>query len=349
MKKQILLALLVSLCFYTLKAQLVITQPTSINALVNSFILSGVTATNVTYTGDTNAIGSFTGGNSTNLGINNGIILTTGVVNGTPSFNSPAISFASTYNSQPGDALLQSLVQGVSTYDASVLEFDLVPVGNILEFQYVFGSEEYPEFVGSSYNDVFAFFISGSNPAGGNYNNDNIALIPGTTNVVCINNVNSASFSSYYVNNSSGSSFVFDGFTTVLLAQLSVLPGSTYHLKMAVADVGDGIYDSGVFLKAQSMKSYLYTGIDEKSIQKCSVSPNPLTSNSVLNINIKNTGTVKILVKDLSGKEIYRKHQEIFSSGMQKISLDGLIINGSGIYLMQVETSDFTEIIKIIR
>ncbi len=123
-------------------------------------------------------------------------------------------------------------------------------------FRYVFGSEEYPEWVGSSYNDVFGFFVTGPKPNGlGTYNSYNVALIPGTSLPVTINNVNANSYSQYYVNNGSGTTIVYDGFTTVLTAMLVVVPCEQYHIKLAVGDAGDSQYDSGIFLEANSFSS----------------------------------------------------------------------------------------------
>jgi hypothetical protein len=327
---------------------MVITHASSMTALVNNFILTGVTASNIVYTGDSSAVGSFTGGNATNLGLNDGIILTTGSIDSLPHINDTATKFANTDNGQPGDALLNTYGP-FGSFNAAVLEFDLIPVGNVLEFQYVFASEEYPEYVGMSFNDIFGFFISGINPVGGNYANVNIALIPGTAAPVCINNVNAGSYSTYYVDNAAGTTIVFDGFTTVLIAQASVVPGTTYHLKMALADVGDNIFDSGIFLKAQSMKSYMYVGVEENETHHFSIAPNPIGSDSKLNLNLLHAGKVNLTVSDISGKVVYSRSESFSADGPQQISMDGFSQCASGIYLMKVETDDFTEIQKIVK
>ena len=349
MKKSILILAFFCFCMFSSKAQLIVNQPTSITQLVNNFILSGVSASNILYAGDSNAVGSFLNGNTTNLGMNDGIILTTGVINGTPAIGDSASAFSSTSNNQSGDALLNSLIPGYTTNDATVLEFDLVPIGNILEFQYVFASEEYPEFVGSSFNDVFGFFISGPNPGGGNYLNENIATLPGTSIPVTIDNVNSSSYPQYYIDNTGGTSLVFDGFTTVLMAQASVVPSSTYHLKMAIADAGDFIYDSGIFLKAQSMKSYMLTNVDEKEIPNFSISPNPLSADSKLSINLTTAGKVKINISDITGKVVYGAEENL-SVGLQQVSLSQFYTNcKAGIYMMHIQSDNFTELQKIIK
>jgi len=217
----------------------------------NVLIGQGVTVSNITYNGDIGSIGEFSNGSATNLGIGSGIVLSSGNVIDIPQSSD---FDASTIFSNSGDNDL-NVISSAATEDATVLEFDFIPLSDIISFQYVFGSEEYPEWVGSSFNDIFAFFITGPNPLGGNYNKKNIALIPGTTIPVAINNVNNGSYSTYYVDNLSGTTIVYDGFTTVLTAQIAVNRCSSYHIKIAIADAGDGALDSGVFLEAYSFST----------------------------------------------------------------------------------------------
>jgi hypothetical protein len=193
-----------------------------------------------------------------NFPIDMGIILSTGNI-----FNvyGPNFNGSTTHNfNLPGDSLLGSTVGTVNTYDAAFIEFDYIPFTNVISFEYVFGSEEYPEYVNSSFNDVFGFFVSGPNPYGGNYTNQNVAIVPGTTNTpVAINNVNNGSSGvgpctncAYFVDNTGGLGVMFDSYTTSLPVYLEMIPFATYHIKIVVADVADGIYDSGVFLKQNS-------------------------------------------------------------------------------------------------
>jgi len=230
----------------------------------NILVGSGVTVSNVTYTGHPNAIGSFTtGANATNLGFSSGILLASGLVNTAlgPNTNTGA----GTNLNYPGDPLLNTLITPHTTYDAAILQFDFVPLSDTIKFRYVFGSEEYPEFVNSSFNDVFGFFVSGGfNPATWTpFVNQNIAIIPGTVNTpVSINNVNNGTNNTgpcvncaFYVNNTGGMWIEYDGLTTVLTASLHVVPCVSYSLKLAIADAGDGILDSGVFLEANSFMS----------------------------------------------------------------------------------------------
>ena len=242
-------------------AQLNVSTALTPTQLVQNILVGGgVTVTNVVFGGGANSAGNFLNGNTTNLGLNEGIVLSSGVVNGSnaqPLLSSPASSFVSWTNGSGSDPQLATLIPGYTINDATVLQFDFNPLGDTIKFRYVFGSEEYPEWVGSSFNDVFGFFVSGPNPSGGNYTNYNIAFIPGTSLPVTIDNVNSGSWSSYYVDNQGlgGTTIVYDGFTTVLTAWCLVTPCTPYHIKIAVGDAGDSAYDSAVFLEANSFSS----------------------------------------------------------------------------------------------
>jgi len=277
--KRLVLILTLTLFFHFIgSAQLNVNSGMTPTQLVQNVLVgTGVTVSNVTFTGGVNALGNFSNGNTTNLGLNNGVVMCTGSIFDIPQAVS---NFASIDLGLPGDADLDALTSN-SSYDAAVLAFDFVPISDTIKFRYVFGSEEYPEFVGSTYNDVFGFIVNGPNPSGGNYVNRNIALIPGTALPVTINNVNAGSYSTYFVDNQGlgGTTIVYDGFTTVLTAWLKVTPCQQYHIKMAVGDIGDGIYDSGVFLEANSFTS------NSTSVQTTYTNPSVSTSTAVEGCN----------------------------------------------------------------
>ncbi|UPT66951.1 MAG: choice-of-anchor L domain-containing protein [Sphingobacteriales bacterium JAD_PAG50586_3] len=224
-------------------AQLVVSPPPGGNnytqLLQNFFVGGGVTVSNVTYTGNAIAIGSFTAGPNTNLNMPSGIIMTTG--NRATAIGPNNSGSAGTDLPNPGIAQLNALAGG-PTYDGAQLQFNFVTQSNVATFKYIFGSEEYPEFVGSV-NDVFAFFIQGP----GYPNWTNIALLPNGT-PVSINNVNQNINSTYYFPNTPNSLIQYDGFTRPLTATANVQPCQTYTIRICIADAFDGIYDSGVFL-----------------------------------------------------------------------------------------------------
>lgn len=216
----------------------------------------GITISNAVITCDTNAHGTFNGVLS-NVGINAGLVLSTGSIFDLHGPN--ANGGTSTMLNAPGDADMSTLTTQV-TYDACILEFDFVPVGDTLLFNYVFGSEEYPEFVNSAFNDGFAMWLSGP----GYTVPTNVAKLPGTGIDVTVNNVNAGTNPGFYVDNGDGGTapqnadttvIQFDGFTTNMTSISAVVPGSSYHLKIGVADAGDGVYDTGVFLQGGSFRT----------------------------------------------------------------------------------------------
>tara|TARA_B100000767_G_scaffold12005_1_gene11627 strand:+ start:49 stop:2286 length:2238 start_codon:yes stop_codon:yes gene_type:complete len=244
------------------------------NYLIDNVLLGGgIVGSSHSFIGDPNQIGFFNGVNS-NLAIDSGVVLSSGNILELIGPNSSGST--STPFSGAGDPTLDLVVGPIDyTNDAAVLEFDFVPTSDVISFKYVFGSEEYLEFV-TSFNDAFGFFLSGPNPAGGNYIDQNLAIVPGTTNTpVSIFNVNNISNSTYYVDNGTGATapqnsdptvIQFDGFTTPLTATAAVNCGDTYHIKIVVADVNDFAYDSGVFLEAGSFYSPPLSIIDDLGI-----------------------------------------------------------------------------------
>lgn len=268
-------------------SQLVTNTNQSPNGLVQNVLLgSGVTVSNITFNGTPTSIGEFDGSNC-NVGLASGVVMTTGTVlntgNGPHGPNNSGSSGVE--NGAPGIGLLSNLVGG-STYDAAVLEFDFVPYSDTVRFNYVFGSEEYPEYVGSQFNDVFGFFISGPGIPGGM---QNIARLQ-NGQAVAINNVNAGSNSGFFVNNGDGNSapqngsanyIQYDGFTKVLTAESKVQCGQTYHLIIAIADVGDRIYDSGIFLEANSLSSKTPVEISHTMSQNLFANPDIMAEGCV--------------------------------------------------------------------
>jgi len=243
--------------FCILASNLLISQDLTIDTdytpaeLVTDFFNSdSIIVSNVVYTGSPSAIGFFDS-EVENLDIHAGIVLSSGQVVDLPGDYNIFISEA--LNAE-GDPDIEILSGGVST-DASILEFDFTVTQDLfLDFSYVFGSEEYPEFVGSPFNDAFGFFISGPNYSGP-YSNmaENIAMIPDSDIDVAINSINENTNSEYYVTNTTSNGITLDAYTTLLPASFTALAGQTYHIKIVVSDVADSAYDSAVLLGFNSL------------------------------------------------------------------------------------------------
>ncbi len=252
-----------------LHAQMVVTNTQTPAWLVQNILLGqGVSVSNITFNGVpasavTEQMGEVDATNTV-LGIGQGVILATGNVMNALGPNSSGSSSLGGGNFGQTDPDLEILASPQSVNDAAVLEFDFVPTGDSLKFDFVFASDEYLEFV-NSVNDIFGFFLSGPGITGPFSNNSaNIALIPGTADPVTINTVNDVVNSAYYVVNGTGANAPFnsnaiypqyDGFTVVITAQAEVVCGQTYHIKIAIGDASDTVWDSAVFLKAGSFTS----------------------------------------------------------------------------------------------
>jgi gliding motility-associated-like protein len=270
-----LLSLLFLACFGQVQAQIQVYDTVTGAQMVANLVGTGITYSNPVLNCHDSARGAYKV-ISSNLGIGDGILLTSGKAK-TNTFGAFPIAgadgpqntyFAATSNNTPGDPELTALA-GVPTFDACILEFDFVPDGDSLLFDYVFGSEEYDSYSCTGFNDVFAFFLSGPGIVG----SQNVALVPGTTIPVSINSTTNplitqpgslgpcqamgpgSPFSQYYNDNSNGQSITYYGLTTVLTARAAVIPCTTYHIKLAIADGSDGTLDSGVFLEANSFRS----------------------------------------------------------------------------------------------
>lgn len=258
-RKLYIVSFLLLLCATDLFAQLQVTANNNATQLAQSLAGAGVTISNVTKNCPNNACGTFDG-TASNLGIAAGILLTTGQVSdavGPNNTSGAGIDNQATYI----DANLTA-IDAAARYNTCILEFDAVPSCSTIAFTFSFGSEEYMEWVSAGYNDVFGIFVTGPNPIPPNYNGYNMALIPSTTVPVSIDNVNLNVNPSYYFDNGNGfgsgtapdgPSVQYDGFTKPITVTLNVVPCATYHFKLAIADAGDGIVDSGVFFALQSL------------------------------------------------------------------------------------------------
>ncbi len=197
------------------------------------------------------------------LGLDKGIVMSTGAaldVRGPNNLGSTStVNDFFVINPDPD---LAGVIGDSSLNDQVIIEFDFIAVHNRLSFNYVFGSEEYLEFVNTGYNDVFGFFISGPGISGV----ENLAVLE-NGDPVSVNSINDQVNSDKYVNNGDGTSpnsdfyIQLDGYTTRLSAVADVIPCEVYHIKLAIADAGDATYDSGVFIESGSFRSTGEAGV----------------------------------------------------------------------------------------
>ena len=235
---------------------LVITGTTTdANTLRDALLGEGINSVgNAEFLGGDSSAGFFTGGAAI-IGLESGIVLTTGDANNGGVINTDD-GFDGQASSEADDDL--DFEFDVETTDTTFLEFSFTTESSDLFFNFVFASEEYNEISNSEFNDVFAFFLDGGN----------IALIPGSTNPVSINTVNGGNplgvnpRNSLFYNNNDPSDggplvrqFGYDGFTDVFTAVATDLAPGVHTIKLAISDVGDDLLDSAVFLEAGGFRS----------------------------------------------------------------------------------------------
>jgi outer membrane protein OmpA-like peptidoglycan-associated protein len=268
---------LILLSVYPSQAQIRIDTSFTAERLVKKILIgNGVLVGPVSYQGPKHAIAHFQDP-AFNVHLEEGIVLTTG--NAFYVRGPNRVTDRGWASGTAGDSDLDYISAG-KTHDAAILEFDFVTSSEYLSFNYTFGSEEYLEYVGSKYNDVFGFFIDGPG-----LDHVNLAVLPQTGAPITVNNINHKKNKKFYHDNGfqntshpyiwdnrkkkpvrnkrygktakmSPYNVQFDGFTQVLEARCMVIPNEIYHIKLAIADVSDYILDSGVLLEAGSFRSF---------------------------------------------------------------------------------------------
>ncbi len=312
----------------------------------------GVAITNVFYYYDPAFIGTFTGADS--LGLDSGLVIANGqcwVIDGPNDFT------GATYGGGLGttyDPDLQQAIMGFSgIYDATWLTLDIVPAGDTLQLQYVFGSEEYDEYVCSAKDDVMGIFLSGPGISGTYMNGAiNIARLPNSDLPVSVNTLNTGWPGAYgssgicyiqpdwlldtmhYHRNLDTTEVEFDGYSDVFTAKASVQPGATYQLKISIGDAGDAVYDSAVLLKAGSLVSWFSTGTPgATSSTDVRFRGDGLRHEAV--IEGLGAGAALVYVMDAAGRLVWQGNAPDLG-GVRRVPLPA----GRGVYVLRVLQAD---------
>ncbi|MFN8775422.1 MAG: choice-of-anchor L domain-containing protein [Flavobacteriales bacterium] len=241
-------------------AQLMVdTVSNPVASIEDIFIGNGVFTSGLVFSGTNDQFGLFDG-SASNIGLNAGVVISTGAVLNAMIDNG---SFPTLNNG--GDVDLESIT-GYQTFDLGSMEFDFLATGDSMSFQFVFASDEYPEWVGSYFNDVFGFFVSGPGIEGPFTNAAvNIAVVPGTGDIISINTINATTNPDYYIENVNFETHFCDGYTTVMVAAIGQLQiGESYHMKIAITDVSDSALDSWVFLGGESFSQFCTVSLLEE-------------------------------------------------------------------------------------
>ncbi len=222
---------------------------------------SGVTVVNASYSGDRNSLGIYNNGDSVSPGVtpsNTGVILSTGRVRDftNNSGQTNQSTNTSTNTSGVNNSADFNALAGTSTYDAAILDVDFIPTGYTMTIQFVFSSEEYPEYAGSIYNDVVGVWINGTHVP--------LSVGNGSTSVGNINHTNNINL--YQDNTADQFNTEMDGFTITMTLTIPVNPGVVNSIRIGIADTADSNYDSSLLIAGDSLQTVLIANDDSLTI-----------------------------------------------------------------------------------
>ena len=266
--KYVLTLLVVISSSFALQAQITIDTTATAEHLVKEvFKGKGVMVKNVNYKGHDHAIGEFTNP----MGVphySHGFIMSTGNVF-TAGIKNAKANYG-TKNNKLGAIILKQIEQG-ATLDGASLEFEFQTAADSVSFHFFFASEEYNEYIGTEFNDIFAIWVIGP----GYMSGKNLAVVPGTKEPITVNTINGRVNSDYYIDNNPFSragtirqdklpnldeytlnNFSFDGMTTSMEVGCRVKPKTSYKLRIVIADKDDELMDSALLFEAESFQTH---------------------------------------------------------------------------------------------
>lgn len=276
----------------------------------------GVTVVGASYSGDRNSSGIYTDGDNISPEItpgDSGVILSTGrtqsFTNGSATNTNQSGSTSTNTRGVNNDADFNALA-GTNTFDAAILDVDFIPDADTLTMQFVFASEEYPEFVGSIYNDAVGVWVNGQ-PA-------EITIGDGSTNIT---NINDASNINLYNDNTSDQfNTEMDGFTVTLSLKMTVIPGVVNSIRIGIADVADSSYDSTLLIAGDSLQTALVAQDDTVTVAPGNSKTVDLTTN-----DDGPTGSV-LTITHINGTEVTANQTITLASGQQiTLNADGTV------------------------
>ena len=245
--------------------------------MANAIFGAGVSVVGASYTGSSYSSGIYSSGDTVSNGVmpsDTGVILSTGSLgnftDGSGQANSGGTK--STNSAGPNNQADFNAVAGTSTFDAAYLDVDFIPTGDTMTMQFVFSSEEYPEFADSVYNDFAAVWVNGTP----------VPLVVGSGETA-VGNINDDDNSNLYIDNTSGDfNTEMDGFTVTMTLTMAVNPGVVNSIRIGIADVSDSVYDSNLIIAGDSIQTELIAVED------------------VVTVGVGGTKTIDALANDIS-------------------------------------------------
>lgn len=256
-----------------------LTSGLTADTLARALLGANATISGATFRGDPRSAG-LVSGFADSLGIDAGVALSSGAIatsaDGLNESNltGPNVSSDTTaVFGTAGDPDLDQLVAPSLTYDAAALEFDFEMPASDLEFRFVFGSEEYPTYAGSGFDDVFAFYLDGTNCATVSDPSGAGGLAP-----VSIDTINGNANAGLYRSNAGADvQTELNGLTTTLTCSMFASPGITHHLKLVVADTGDSQWDTDVVVEGATIPPNQQPMAEDQSVTTAAATATPIT------------------------------------------------------------------------
>lgn len=303
--------------------------------MANEIFGDGVTVVSASYTGDARSSGIYSNGDAISPGVtpsDTGVILSTGratdFTNSASGFFFPAQAnqsdSRSTNTSGVDNDPLFNAAAGASTFDAAWLDIDFIPTGNLMTMQFVFSSEEYPEFANGAYQDFFGVWVNGQR----------VMLEVGDGDIDP-NNLNAGSNENLFISNiGSPYNTEMDGFTVTMTLTMVVTPDQVNSIRIGIADVLDSQYDSNVLIAGNSVQTVLVAVTDVIQIYPDGTAIYDLLSNDV---NL--TGGV-LTITHINGQHVTAGSTVTLATGQSvTLNADGTItLVGDG----NVEVANFT-------
>lgn len=289
----------------------------------------GVTVVGASYTGDSRSSAIYSRGDDLSPGVtpgDTGAILSTGFASSFTNSNGPANKASDTTNNTSGpnnDPDFNALA-GTNTYDAAFLEIDFIPDADTLTMQFVFSSEEFPEFTNSSFQDVVGVWVNGEAAE--------LSVSSGTVNPASINSADNGNL--LLDNADSDFNTEMDGFTVTLTLKMKVNPGEVNTIKIGIADVADSSFDSNLLIAGGSLQTALIAGDDTVQLV-----PGTEKTIDVLG-NDEGPSDSQLVITHINGQEVAAGDTVTLNSGQH------VTLNGDGTFTLlgdgDVESVNFT-------
>lgn len=306
-----------------------INRNASATQMAETIFGDGVTVVSASYTGDRDSSGIYSNGNTVSPGVmpsDTGVMFSTGDLRGftNNASQSNLSSSTTTASSGPNNQADFNAAAGTNTYDASYLDVDFIPTGDVMTMQFVFASEEFPEYATGAFQDFVGVWINGTL----------VDLAVGDGDIDP-NNLNAGSNGNLFVDNTADQfNTEMDGFTVTMTLTIPVNSGSVNSIRIGIADVTDNAYDSTLIIAADSAQTVLVANADTSNLFP--------TGSKTLDLlaNDENATGGTLTITQINGQSVTAGSTVTLASGQQiTLNADGTVtVLGDG----DIETVNFT-------